>query len=62
MSILLEKRLERLEETASESIERFVTVISAHNETSEDCIRRYGHDPNAQGVKYFVLRFISPPN
>ena len=59
MSILLEKRLERLEETASESIERVVTVIMARNETYEDCIRRHGHDPNAQGVKYFVLRFIS---
>ena len=56
MSIL--NRLEKLEAANSIS-ERVIVLIQEEGESSDECIRRNGYNPNEQGVNFIFVCFVS---
>ena len=56
-----EVRVGRLEaQTVMCSRKPFVRFIAEPGESSDACIRRHGHDPDAPGAHYIVRYFIEP--
>ena len=56
-----EMRVGRLEaKTMVRSSQPYIRFIAEPGESSADCIRRHGHDPDAPGARYIVRLIIEP--
>ncbi len=56
-----EARVGRLEaHTVMHSSKPYIRVIAEPEESSDDCIRRHGHAPDAPGAHYIVRLIIAP--
>ena len=51
----LDARVGKLETQIGANCPRVVVVFAEDGESSTDCIRRHGHDPDATGVRYIVV-------
>ena len=56
-----EQRVGRLEaQTVMHSSQPYIRFIAEPGESSADCIRRHGRDPDAPGAHYIVRLIIEP--
>jgi len=51
----LDARVDKLETQMGANCPRVVVMFAEAGESSTECIRRRGHDPNAAGVRYIVV-------
>ncbi len=49
------EKLERLEAATTPKNKRTIMVSRLGDESSDDCIRRHGHDPDEPGVFFIIL-------
>lgn len=51
-------RLEKLE-AAESSCEHVIVLFQEDGESSDECIRRSGRNPDEMGIKFIVVCFVS---
>lgn len=57
----LEQRIAALEAKQPQSVQKVVRMFAQdNNETTEECIRRHGYDPDDEGMFFIILVPVAP--